>query len=183
MVALPRTVYAYSDTSILTRLRIVGAVVVVQDGQISIRNASRVPPALMAEARARRDDLIAELAPGIAIPCARCGTPSPPFVAIINPDHWQCNRCLPADPIDQAIEAIERVAIIGEAKGDARAAIPHPMPASWADPRIKPTPGARCSCCRSASWWCEATNPKGWRCSTCYPADHLDPAAVRVVTT
>lgn len=112
----------------------------------------------------------------IIVPCSRCGTPSRPFLAVINPDLWQCDACQPADPIDQAFEAIERQAIIAEGRPAETVLID--MPTSWSDPSLIPTPGARCRCCSGSAWWCEATSPKGWRCSTCHPGDHL-PAALR----
>jgi hypothetical protein len=34
---------------------------------------------------------------------------------------------------------------------------------------LEPTRGARCGCCKSRSFWTEAKEPKGWRCSTCHP--------------
>lgn len=47
-------------------------------------------------------------------------------------------------------------------------------PTSWADPAATPTPGCRCRCCDGARWWCERTEPKGWRCWTCHPPTGLD---------
>lgn len=29
------------------------------------------------------------------IPCARCGAPSPPFLAVAHPEVWCCRTCLP----------------------------------------------------------------------------------------
>lgn len=95
MVALPKTHHAHP---LLPRLRRAGAEVVQRDGLISIRNASRVPPALIAEAKARRGDLLLELNdndPQIVVPCERCGIDSRPFIAIANPDLWMCDTCLP----------------------------------------------------------------------------------------
>ncbi len=119
--------------------------------------------------------------PAIAVPCSRCATPSRPFIAVINPDLWQCDTCLPADPIDQAYEAIERQAIIAEGRPSETVLID--MPASWSDPSLIPTPGARCRCCNRSAWWCEASSPRGWRCSTCHPGDHLPADRRRDVVT
>ncbi len=49
-----------------------------------------------------------------AVPCTRCGTQSQPFIEVINADLWLCRECLPTDPIDQAMEAVEPVALIRE---------------------------------------------------------------------
>jgi hypothetical protein len=97
--------------------------------------------------------------PSARLRCARCGTPSPPFSVVVNPDLWQCAACLPAEPVLFA------------------------LPVSWADTSLVPTPGARCRCCRGRAWWTEATSPRGWRCSTCHPADHLPPERRREVAT
>lgn len=117
----------------------------------------------------------------IRVPCARCGTLSRPFLAIINPDLWQCDACLPADPNDQAYEAIERQAIIAEGRPAESVLIA--MPVSWADATLIPTAGARCRNCAGNRWWCERDQPKGWRCSTCYPGDHLPVDRRRDVAT
>ncbi len=87
----------------------------------------------------------------IIVPCSRCGTPSRPFLAIINPDLWQCDACLPADPNDQAYEAIERQAIIAEGKPTEPVLIA--MPTSWSNATLIPTPGARCRNCAGDAWW------------------------------
>lgn len=52
---------ALSTSPLLPRLRAAGAEVVLRGDRPVVQHASRVPPALMAEARARRDDLAAEL--------------------------------------------------------------------------------------------------------------------------
>jgi hypothetical protein len=110
-------------------------------------------------------------AASITVPCSRCGTLSRRYLSIINPDLWQCDACLPTDPNDHAYKAIERQAIIAEGKPSEPVLVD--MPPSWSDASLEPTPGARCRCCGRAGWWCEATSPRGWRCSTCYPGDHL----------
>ena len=107
------------------------------------------------------------------IPCTRCGAMSGPMIEVVNPEGWICGNCWPGDPNDAAHDATERAAIMGEA--DPAAAVPHYMPVSWADPTITPTPGAKCRCCRGASWWCEAERPKGWRCGRCHPPHGAGP--------
>ena len=52
---------ALSTSPLLPRLRAAGAEVMMREQRPVVQHASRVPPALMAEARARRDDLAAEL--------------------------------------------------------------------------------------------------------------------------
>jgi hypothetical protein len=80
---------------------------------------------------------------------------------------------LDGDAIEAAFEATERAAIIAEGNhGNPAALVPHTLPSSWADPKIIPTSGARCFCCREARWWREAAEPNGWRCVTCHPPAH-----------
>jgi hypothetical protein len=55
--------------------------------------------------------------------------------------------------------------------GYLRAALQRPP--SWADPTALPSRGCFCSCCKGRRWWREREAPKGWRCSVCYPPDHL----------
>lgn len=129
------------------------------------------------------DNAGAAVANPASVPCAQCGAPSPAFALVINPDIWRCARCLPGDPNDEALEAAERAAIMGEAVGDPCAAIPHPMPPAWSDTTMSPSLGARCRLCAGASWWCERDQPKGWRCGQCHPGDHLPAHMVREVRT
>jgi hypothetical protein len=56
-------------------------------------------------------------------------------------------------------------------------------PPSWADPAALPSLGCQCSCCRGQRWWCERVAPKGWRCLTCHPPDHLPADVVTEVMT
>ncbi|HQT67500.1 MAG TPA: hypothetical protein PLC74_07860 [Acetobacteraceae bacterium] len=125
----------------------------------------------------------AESAKTIVIPCSTCGAPSRPFIAAINADLWQCDACLPSDPVDQAVQITERVAIIAESTGNASAPVAHHMPVSWADATLVPTAGARCRNCFGRHWWTERDQPRGWRCSTCHPGVHLQADRRRDVTT
>ncbi|HQT74093.1 MAG: hypothetical protein B7Z67_14240 [Acidiphilium sp. 21-60-14] len=52
---------ALATAPLLARLRSAGAEVVLREQRPVVQHASRVPPELLAEARARRDDLAAEL--------------------------------------------------------------------------------------------------------------------------
>jgi len=49
---------------------------------------------------------------------------------------------------------------------------------SWAD-ASPPWPGVWCRACHGTRWWTERRNPKGWRCLTCHPPDHLPAEAIR----
>lgn len=77
------------------------------------------------------------------------------------------------DTTEVAFNAEERAAIQAEGSGVPLAPTPHNLPTSWTDATIEPTAGARCRCCGGASWWMEATAPRGWRCSSCNPPTHL----------
>jgi hypothetical protein len=65
------------------------------------------------------------------------------------------------------------------------AALPatHIRPPSWSDPANVPTSGARCYCCKFATWWTEAKNPTGWCCAICHPPGHLSARQFREVNT
>jgi hypothetical protein len=110
----------------------------------------------------------------------------------------------PAEREPDPVEAAERAAVAPETAGDVgvplapvghRAALAGLLggaptrPPAWADPASVPPPGAWCTCCgrhhrRGGRWWCEAgERPRGWRCWTCYPPDHLPAEAVREVRT
>jgi hypothetical protein len=62
-------------------------------------------------------------------------------------------------------------------------------PHATANPGDVPSPRASCVCCsrltpcNGGRWWCEIDTPKGWRCWTCHPPDHLPPSMVREVRT
>lgn len=56
-------------------------------------------------------------------------------------------------------------------------------PPSWADPTALPSRGCFCTCCKGRRWWCEREAPKGWRCRTCHPPDHLPSGVVTEVRT
>jgi hypothetical protein len=56
-------------------------------------------------------------------------------------------------------------------------------PPSWADLATLPSRGCFCTCCKGQRWWRECEAPKGWRCSTCHPPDHLPPDAVTEMRT
>ncbi len=109
----------------------------------------------------------------ISAPCTRCGAMSGPMIEVVNPEGWICGDCWPGDPNDAAHDATERAAMMAEA--DPAGVVLHDLPTSWADPTIAPTAGARCRCCRGASWWCEAERPKGWRCGRCHPPHGAGP--------
>jgi hypothetical protein len=36
-----------------------------------------------------------------------------------------------------------------------------------------------CRACFGQRWWTERRDPKGWRCLTCHPPDHLRAEAIR----
>jgi hypothetical protein len=85
---------------------------------------------------------------------------------------------------DAAVAATERVAIIAERQGlPPCARVRHTLPPAWGDVGVTPTPGARCHCCGSARWWCEAAEATGWRCGVCHPHDASAARDFREVVT
>jgi hypothetical protein len=92
---------------------------------------------------------------------------------------WEGQTDLPAAPEEEHQQATG---------GMLRAALMRP--ASWTErPDCRPAPGAWCGCCGrtppayGGRWWQEREAPKGWRCWTCHPPDHLKPQDVREVAT
>jgi hypothetical protein len=51
-------------------------------------------------------------------------------------------------------------------------------PPAWPEPAGPPPLGAWCFCCGGRRWWRERQEPRGWRCWTCHPPDHLAPEQV-----
>ena len=66
---------------------------------------------------------------------------------------------------------------------DSAGAVELKLPVSWAAPAVRPVPGGYCSCCHGMRWWSEAHNPRGWRCWTCHPPDHLSARAILEIRT
>jgi hypothetical protein len=105
----------------------------------------------------------------------------------------------PMTPMPQAPEALAPDRMLGrvsareraEAAGPDDAPEPLPLPfrlAAWGDAADAPRPGDTCGTCsrrapRGGRWWCEATAPKGWRCSRCHPGDHIPEAERAEVLT
>jgi hypothetical protein len=42
-----------------------------------------------------------------------------------------------------------------------------------------PPHGAWCRACHGTRFWTERREPRGWRCVTCHPPDHLRPDQIR----
>lgn len=56
-------------------------------------------------------------------------------------------------------------------------------PPSWTDSTALPSRGCFCSCCKGQRWWSERDAPKGWRCCTCHPPNHLPSEQTEIVQT
>lgn len=155
-----------------------------------LAHGERVPPNLLAEARAHRDELAALLA-------SRNVEALAPATAVDRDDEArgglsdaECSRL--AARIGQVL-ARENAATSArlqqrqpdkgpnpKADGQRSAASPltygettvvaiRRRPPSWSDPHDAPQPGDRCNCCRQGRWWAEIEDPLGWRCGTCHP--------------
>lgn len=67
-------------------------------------------PAELSHEALKQTALVGQFAPtvpaivpaALSVPCAWCGTPSPPFALVINRDLWLCSKCLPSDPVGEA---------------------------------------------------------------------------------
>jgi hypothetical protein len=178
--------------ALLARIAEAGATAALDpDGRVRIGGASRLPPALLDQARQNRDALAAVLA-------ERRRAAS----LVAAADH--AAEALAAPDPELARERAETAAGLSE---EAAGRFGRPMseaghqaalaeylavglqrPPGWSDVASCPPPGAWCSCCgrshRSGGrWWREAVAPRGWRCRTCHGPWHLrEDQIVEVVT-
>jgi hypothetical protein len=132
------------------------------DGDDLLLESSAPPPAAVLDLLSRhKADIITLLrSPTPEPPWAPEPIPQPPFVAEPSTKDWERRDATQAAMVDGLVVA---------ARG---------RPPSWADPTALPSRGCFCTCCKGQRWWRECAAPKGWRCSTCHPADHLPPNAV-----
>jgi hypothetical protein len=92
-----------------------------------------------------------------------------------------------ASPIgcDNATLGVLAQEVMGPAGPECRA--PHvalsKRPPSWGEPAVQPLRGSSCSCCGLGRWWCERSNPSGWRCWSCHPPEHLPRGDIREART
>jgi hypothetical protein len=149
-----------SAASLLAQLRARGISVHLNGANIALRPFSAVPDHLKAEIKAAKPVLLALLR-AEAVTAPRPGnTPAAPLTPLAKPPRPSVPTPLP--PLAAPIPAPR----------------PYRQP-SWSDASDIPDAADVCSCCRLSSWWTERHNPRGWRCATCHPADHLPPDAVR----
>ena len=155
--------------AMLPRLRAAGADAELRGGRVILTHASVVSPDLLAELRARRADLLAELAGS-----------NKPFV-----DDPEERAAIQAEAVRTAQPNTANSAPSYEAVNDT---VPeadalqrrHLTPYSG---DAKPKQGAWCGCCRSSRWWTEAQDPKGWRCHMCHQPAHLQAGQFKIVRT
>lgn len=153
--------------AILPRLRAVGADAELRGGRVILTHASVVSPDLLAELRARRADLLAELAGS-----------NKPFVddpeerAAIQAEAVCTTQPNTANGIPDREEVHDKAP-----EGDALQRR-HLTPYSGDG---EPTQGAWCGCCHSSRWWTETQDSKGWRCNMCHPPAHLKAGQFKIV--
>jgi hypothetical protein len=148
-------------------LALAAGVRVRTDGDDLLLEASAPPPPAVLDLVSRhKTDIIALLRSSIPEP-PRTPQPIPqlpPMAELTTPD---CER-------GDAAQAATVAGLLVAARR---------RPPSWADPAAPPSRGCSCSCCKGQGWWRERDTPKGWRCSTCHPPDHLPKNAVTEVRT
>ena len=195
--------------SLITRLRQAGATLACDEhGNVRFTAATPIPAALLAEARKQRDAIASVLTcDAHRLPGARRDTdawgftpaertaalarlrpkqseaiPATPTADAAALDGYQVPAAMPPSPEPDTPERARfdarQAAMVS---GLLRAA--RQRPPSWADPSALPSPGCFCSCCKGQRWWCELEAPKGWRCRTCHPPQHLLPDSVKEVRT
>jgi hypothetical protein len=145
--------------TLLAQLRTLGINVRRRGNNIVLRPFSAVPDHLKAEIKATKPDLLALLRAEAAIAPHPGNTTAAPLAPLAKPPRPSAPTPLP--PLSAP-------------------APPRPRrQPSWSDVPDEPHPADQCSACRLSSWWTERHNPRGWRCATCHPADHLPLSAIR----
>jgi len=134
------------------------------DGEILRLRGQQPEPALLAEAKARKAELIRLVAGREAEEIEeREAIQAEAMVGRPGPEHRRQVEGLIAS-------ALQR-------------------PPSWADAASCPAPGSYCGCCGrfdakpSGRWWRERENPSGWCCWSCHPPVHLQADEVVEVRT
>ncbi len=176
------------------------------DGGVRMEAAVQPPPDVLADLRRWRED-VAHL---LAVRQGLAARPrKDPEAAADGQRGHRGHRGHKLPPTDDAADTAHEAAAI-QATREAEAAGAYPVlpeaehkaatagllraalmrPPSWGErPDCCPAPGAWCSCCgrtppaQGGRWWQERETPKGWRCWTCHPPDHLKPDQVREVMT
>ncbi len=175
----------------------------LEGGKVRWRAMRPPPPGVLEELRAHREAIAAALAAELSSHpslLSRRGCASPPPVArspgaLPEPERGpddaeeveraECKaiRAEPALPPEGSPERERQDRMQRRMlRGLLDAAMQRPP--AWSDAGARPTPGCRCVRCCGGRWWCEAGEaPRGWRCWTCHPPDHLPADAVREVRT
>jgi hypothetical protein len=151
----------------LTLAHAAGVGVRTDDDDLLLESSTPPPAAVLDLLSRHKTEIMAMLrSPAPELP--RAADPTPPQRSLANPSTR-----------DRAARADARqAALVGGLHVAARA-----RPPSWADPTALPPRGCFCTCCTGQRWWRECEAPKGWRCSTCHPPDHLPQDAVTEMRT
>ena len=131
------------------------------DGAVlRFKPASLVPPAVLADLRAHKAELLALLTAPIV---AAVASPVAPVVVAPTepqpmpqwpPGHWRPRRYT-SDLTDQLWTTMA-------------------LPISWADPDVRPEEGAYCGHCEYRHWARDKRRADGgWTCSVCHPPDNV----------
>ena len=152
--------------AVLTRLHDLGVVVVARGESLALRPASAVPPALLAEVRLHKAEVLALLAANdmplsddqCDAAAIRAEMPLPP----------------PGTPERGRMDRENRDVVVGLFAASMR------RPPSWWNLKPHdPTPGSACFCCFNRHWW--TSDRLGWCCWTCHPPSLPLPARMTVV--
>lgn len=168
--------------ALLTQLSGLGVTAWADGAVLRFKPASLVPPAVLADMRAHKAEVMALLtAPSVA-----SAVVAPPQTIL---------GLVPADRGYLARQPVRDAAAVAEPSPDeGEAGIPRRYPGavegllrasccrsvSWSDPTARPSPGSWCRNCEYSRWW---GNESGWRCWACHPPDGLAASDIEEVKT
>ena len=162
--------------AILARLDALGVAVVARGESLALRPAAAVPPALLAEVKHHKAEVLAMLAANdVPLPDGQCDR-SQPYLressrpAVPLPDDECDSPSIRAEPPPSPPDTRARAGLM---------AVATRRPPSWVNPYPhNPTQGSTCFCCGGRRWW--SRDRLGWCCWTCHPPPLPLPAGLRV---
>lgn|GEM_PF-5217039 len=167
-----------SAAALLARIEATGVVATLDaEGRVRLAPASRLPPALLEEARRERDALARLLAErGKSTSNNRASS-----VISVTERHGVTTADSALVPAGDAGEADRQTTSPAQAAGTTAPAVPEPDPVRGREraapavqdavPRRRSMPWQRCGTCGGTEWWEPAYPAAPWRCAAYHPVD------------